>query len=109
MPLEGWRFSSVYLQFCFRRWSNTTPAMLDSILGANPEIKRAQSRCARALFGVGISANVATILAAIAGIASGIAFVRAHATFAIVALALSAAFDALDGTIARACAAPTPV
>src|SRR5579862_9933180 len=81
--------------------------MLDSIFGAKADIRRAQSRCARALFDVGISANVATILAALAGIASGIAFARAHTTFAIAVLALSAAFDALDGTIARECAAPS--
>ncbi len=81
--------------------------MLDTIFGANPDIKRAQSQCARALFRVGVSANVATILAALAGIASGMAFARAHVTWAIVALAVSAAFDALDGTIARECAAPS--
>ncbi len=83
--------------------------MLDTILGANPDLRRVQSRFARALFRAGISANLATILAAIAGIASGIAFARAHATFAIVALVISAAFDALDGTIARECAAPSPL
>ncbi|HEY6299292.1 MAG TPA: CDP-alcohol phosphatidyltransferase family protein, partial [Candidatus Binatus sp.] len=77
------------------------------IFGANPDLKRVQSRCARALFSAGISANLATILAALAGIASGIAFARAHLTFAIVALTLSAAFDALDGSIARECAAPS--
>jgi archaetidylinositol phosphate synthase len=81
--------------------------MLDTIFGANPDLKRAQSRCARALFSAGISANVATILAALAGIVSGIAFARAQLTFAIVALTISAAFDALDGTIARECAAPS--
>ena len=81
--------------------------MLDTIFGANPDIKLVQSRCARVLFGVGISANVATILAALTGIASGIAFGRARAAWAIVALALSAAFDALDGTIARECGAPS--
>jgi len=83
--------------------------MLDTIFAANPDIKRAQSRCARALFRFGISANVATILAAIAGIASGIAFARAEVTWAIAALAISAALDALDGTIARECAAPSPL
>jgi archaetidylinositol phosphate synthase len=83
--------------------------MLDSIFGANPDIRRVQSRCARALFRAGISANVATILAAVSGIASGIAFASAHLTWAIVALAISAAFDALDGTIARECAAPSAV
>jgi archaetidylinositol phosphate synthase len=83
--------------------------MLDSILGANPDIKRVQSRCARTLFRAGISANAATILAALCGIASGIAFASAHLTWAIVALGFSATFDALDGTIARECAAPSAV
>ncbi|MGA8295937.1 MAG: CDP-alcohol phosphatidyltransferase family protein [Acidimicrobiales bacterium] len=83
--------------------------MLDTIFGANPDIKRVQSRCARALFSLGVSANVATILAALAGIAAGVGFARGHVTFAIVALALSAILDALDGTIARECAAPSPV
>ncbi len=83
--------------------------MLDTILGANPDIKRAQSRCARALFRLGISANVATTLAALAGIASGIAFAREHVTWAIASLAISAACDALDGTIARECAAASPL
>ena len=83
--------------------------MLDTILGANPDIKRIQSRCAHSLFRIGISANVATTIAALAGIASGIAFARAHVMFAIVALAFSAAFDALDGTIAREFAAPSAV
>ena len=83
--------------------------MLDTIFAANPDIKRVQSRCARALFRAGISANLATILAALAGIASGIAFATAHVTFAVAALILSAAFDALDGTIARECAASSPL
>jgi phosphatidylglycerophosphate synthase len=83
--------------------------MLDTIFGANPDIKRVQSRCARVLFSAGISANVATILAAVMGIASGVAFAGAHLTFAVVALILSAAFDALDGTIARECAVVSPL
>jgi archaetidylinositol phosphate synthase len=81
--------------------------MLDSALGASPAVRRIQSRCARALFGAGIGANVATILAALAGIASGVAFARGHALSAIAALGVSAAFDALDGTIARECTAPS--
>jgi archaetidylinositol phosphate synthase len=81
--------------------------MLDTIFGANPDIKRVQSRCARALFRAGIGANTATILAAIAGVASGVAFASGDVAWAIVALTLSAAFDALDGTIARECAAPS--
>jgi phosphatidylglycerophosphate synthase len=83
--------------------------MLDTIFAANPDIKRVQLRCARMLFRAGVSANVATIAAAIAGIAAGIAFAGAHLLAAIVLLLLSAALDALDGTIARECAAPSPV
>jgi archaetidylinositol phosphate synthase len=83
--------------------------MLDSILGANPDIKRLQSRCGRALFRAGVSANAATILAAAAGIVSALAFARAQLTWAIAALAISAVLDALDGTIARECAAPSAV
>ena len=83
--------------------------MLDTILGANPDLKRLQSSCARALFRVGISANVATILAVFTGIAAGIAFALGDVVFGIVALAVSAGFDAVDGAIARECAAPSLV
>ena len=83
--------------------------MLDTIFAANPDIKRVQSQCARMLFRAGVSANVATIAAAIAGIAAGIAFAVDRVTWAIVLLAISAVLDALDGTIARECAAPSPV
>lgn len=83
--------------------------MLDTIFAANPDIKRVQSQCARMLFRAGVSANVATIAAAIAGIAAGVAFATAHLTWAIILLALSAVLDALDGTIARECAAPSAV
>ncbi|HEV2171509.1 MAG TPA: CDP-alcohol phosphatidyltransferase family protein, partial [Candidatus Binatus sp.] len=83
--------------------------MLDTILAANPDIKRLQSRCARALFSIGITANVATIAAALAGVAAGIAFATNRVTWAIILLAVSAILDALDGTIARECAAPSPI
>ena len=83
--------------------------MLDTIFGANPDVRRVQSRFAGALFRLGITANLATSLAALAGIASGIAFARTQVTFAIAALAISAALDAIDGTIARECAAPSPL
>ncbi|HZC46348.1 MAG TPA: CDP-alcohol phosphatidyltransferase family protein [Candidatus Acidoferrum sp.] len=83
--------------------------MLDSIFAANPDIKRVQSRSARALYRAGVSANIATILAALAGIVSGIAFARSDVTLAIVSLAISAVFDALDGTIAREFAAPSAI
>ncbi len=81
--------------------------MLDSILGANADIRGVQSRCARLLFRMGIGANIATICALIAGIASGIAFARGDVMIGLIALALSALLDAVDGTIARECAAPS--
>src|SRR6267142_2295637 len=37
--------------------------MLDSVLSATPDIRNVQSRIARLLFRVGVSANVATMLA----------------------------------------------
>lgn len=83
--------------------------MLDTIFAANPDIKRVQSQCARMLFRAGVSANLATIAAAIAGIAAGIAFAGDRVTWAIILLAVSALLDALDGTIARECAAPSAV
>jgi archaetidylinositol phosphate synthase len=81
--------------------------MLDSILGANPDIRSAQSRCAHFLFRMGISANAATISALITGIAAGIAFGRGDVMAGLVALGLSALLDGVDGAIARECAAPS--
>src|SRR5258707_8924519 len=80
--------------------------MLDSVLSATPDIRNLQSRIARLLFRVGISANLATILALLAGIVSGIAFARGDVMLGLIALALSAGLDAIDGTIARECAVP---
>jgi phosphatidylglycerophosphate synthase len=81
--------------------------MLDSVLAANPDIRGVQSRCARLLYRVGVSANVATILAMLAGIVSGVAFARGRVMLGMIALAVSAGLDAIDGTIAREFAAPT--
>ena len=81
--------------------------MLDTILGDNVDIKRMQSLAARALFRVGISANVATIAAAVTGILAAIAFGRGSTMLGIVALAISAGLDAIDGTIARECGTPS--
>ncbi len=81
--------------------------MLDSILATNPDIRSLQSRCARFLFRIGVRANVATILALLAGIASGIAFARGAVMFGVIALVVSAGLDAIDGTIARECASPS--
>jgi archaetidylinositol phosphate synthase len=81
--------------------------MLDSILGANSDIRGVQSRFARMLFRIGISANAATICALVAGIVSGIALGRGDVMIGLVALALSAMLDGVDGTIARECASPS--
>ena len=81
--------------------------MLDSILGANSDLRGVQSRCARLLFRIGIGANVATVCALLVGIASGVAFARGDLMIGLIALALSALLDAVDGTIARECAAPS--
>jgi phosphatidylglycerophosphate synthase len=66
-----------------------------------------QSRIARLLFRVGVSANVATMLALVAGVMSGIAFARGGVMLGLIALAVSAGLDSVDGTIARECAAPS--
>src|SRR5882672_7504175 len=81
--------------------------MLDSVLSATPDIRNVQSRIARLLFRVGVSANVATMLALVAGIVSGIAFGRGAVMLGLITLAVSAGLDAIDGTIARECAAPS--
>ena len=75
--------------------------MLDSIMGASPAIQRIQSGGARALHGIGITANRATIAAVVIGVFAGIAFALDRIGLGIAMLAISAAFDALDGTIAR--------
>jgi len=81
--------------------------MLDSVLSETQDIRSLQSRIARLLFRVGVSANVATMLALLAGIASGIAFAHGGVMVGLIALAISAGLDAVDGTIARECATPS--
>jgi archaetidylinositol phosphate synthase len=83
--------------------------MLDSILGADPEVRRIQTGVARALSGIGIGANTATIAACIVGIVAGIAFGRDMVIWGMLLLAISAALDAIDGTLAREFAAPSPL
>lgn len=75
--------------------------MLDSILGANPITRRIQSTAARILHSVGVTANVATIAAVIIGVMAGVAFALDRVGLGILLLGVSAALDALDGTIAR--------
>jgi archaetidylinositol phosphate synthase len=81
--------------------------MLDKILGENPEVRRLQSSIARALAQIGISANLATLAAVAAGIGAGIAFAARLPGRGILLLAISAALDALDGTLARESGQPT--
>lgn len=82
--------------------------MLDTILGRHAGIKRAQSRLAYVLFSAGLSANRATAGAAAVGIVAGVAFAADATLLGIAMLLVSAALDALDGTIAREYAvAPT--
>lgn len=81
--------------------------MLDSFLGADPEIRRIQAGAARALSGVGIGANSATIAACVVGVIAGIAFGRGMVMWGIALLAISAALDAIDGTLAREFASPS--
>jgi archaetidylinositol phosphate synthase len=75
--------------------------MLDSVLGANPTIRRIQSTAARVLHSIGVTANVATIAAVTIGVLAGVAFAMERVGLGILLLALSAILDALDGTIAR--------
>jgi phosphatidylglycerophosphate synthase len=81
--------------------------MLDSRLGRNRSVRRLQSLGARALSSVGLTANAATIIGAIVGLAAGVAFAAQRLGWGIATLAVSAALDALDGTIAREIGAPS--
>ena len=81
--------------------------MLDKILGENPDFRRLQSSTASALAQIGISANLATTAALAAGIGAGIAFAAKSPGWGILLLAISAALDALDGTLARESGQPT--
>src|SRR5579862_1006879 len=75
--------------------------MLDSIMGVSPAIQRIQSGGARLLHSVGVTADRATIAAVVVGVLAGIAFALERVGLGIMLLAISAALDALDGTIAR--------
>ena len=83
--------------------------MLDSALSRSPAIQRVQSIVARALFRIGMTAGAATIAGAAAGVLAGIFFSTGAIARGIVSLAVSAGLDAIDGTIARQCAAPSAI
>jgi phosphatidylglycerophosphate synthase len=75
--------------------------MLDTVLGATPAVRKIQSTAARVLHAMGVTADIATIAAAVTGVAAGIAFALDRVGWGILLLALSASLDALDGTLAR--------
>jgi archaetidylinositol phosphate synthase len=81
--------------------------MLDSVMGAAPAVRRLQSIGARGLFALGLDANRATVLGAAIGLGAAFAFGAGRIGWGIFALAASAGLDALDGTIARECGAPS--
>src|ERR1700686_5262338 len=81
--------------------------MLDSVMGAMPAVRRIQSLGARTLPRMGASADGVTIAGAAVGVAAAIAFGAGALVWGLAALAISAALDALDGTIAREFSAPS--
>jgi phosphatidylglycerophosphate synthase len=83
--------------------------MLDSWMAKSRWLHTAQFRAAALLHRGGFDANRATAAAAIAGGLAGLAFARGLVGAGLVALWLSAALDALDGTIARQYQRSTPL
>jgi archaetidylinositol phosphate synthase len=75
--------------------------MLDSALAKSPAIRTLQSRAAGVLSALGLTANGATIGGALLGVAAGISFAVRWLWPGLMLLSLSAALDALDGTLAR--------
>lgn len=70
-------------------------------MGASPAARRLQSGSARILHSIGVTANRATVAAVVIGILAGVAFAVDRVEVGIALLAISAALDALDGTLAR--------
>jgi len=81
--------------------------MLDRILGENPKVRQLQSQLAGILSQAGLTANAATAIGAVIGVAAGVAFSQQALGWGTVLLAVSAGLDATDGTIARERAQPT--
>jgi archaetidylinositol phosphate synthase len=75
--------------------------MLDSWMAKSRCLHNAQFHAASLLHRCGVGADRATAAAAIAGGLAGLAFARGFVGAGLVALWLSGALDALDGTIAR--------
>lgn len=75
--------------------------MLDTWMAKSRWLRRAQSRAAAIVHDTGVRANQVTAAAAITGVLSGLWFAQGHNAAGLAALWISAALDALDGTIAR--------
>lgn len=81
--------------------------MLDALMARQDWVSELQAKAARALYGYGLRANAASVLGGVCGVIAGVLFGCGATLGAIGALLLSAGLDALDGSIARICAAPT--
>lgn len=83
--------------------------MLDSALAASPAVRRIQSAAARLLADAGLTANQATAAGMAGGVAAGVGFALGDQPLALAMLLLSAAMDAVDGTIARQFSTPSVI
>jgi archaetidylinositol phosphate synthase len=81
--------------------------MLDTWLVGKSRLRGAQSRAAAILSGTGLRANHVTVAGAAIGTLAGIAFAYGLNAAGLAALWLSAALDAIDGTMARDFEGPT--
>ncbi|HXR35621.1 MAG TPA: CDP-alcohol phosphatidyltransferase family protein [Candidatus Binataceae bacterium] len=81
--------------------------MLDTWLVGKSRLRGAQSRAAAILSGAGLRANHVTIAGAAIGTLAAIAFAYRLNAAGLAALWLSAALDAVDGTMARDSERPT--
>src|SRR5690349_9030853 len=81
--------------------------MLDTWLVGKSQLRAAQARAAAILSGAGVRANHVTAAGAVIGTLAGLAFAYRHDAAGLAALWLSAALDAIDGTIARDFESPT--
>ncbi len=81
--------------------------MLDTWLVGKSRLRGAQSRAAAIFSGAGLRANHVTVAGAAIGTLAGIAFAYGLNAAGLAALWLSAALDAVDGTMARDLERPT--
>jgi phosphatidylglycerophosphate synthase len=81
--------------------------MIDTILGRTPVVRDFQTRVARILGRVGLTADLLTFAGAGFGIASAIILALGYDGVGLLLLLASAGLDAIDGTVARECSTPT--